>query len=219
MIAQSQTDFDLLDTWRAGDQAAARALFDRYFDPLYRFFRNKTNDSIDDLIQDTFLACLESRDRFRGQSSFRTYIFAIARNMLYRECYRKCRTNEKVDFTVTSLEDLGTTITRAIANKNEQKLVLHALRRIPLDYQVVLELYYWEDMSGTELAETLGIPEPAVRSRLRRGLEHLRKQIGLLASSKEELASTTCDLEGWSRSLGRLGSDPSNDQHSASTFV
>jgi len=61
-ILQQMADDDLvmLDRWRAGDSAAGNALFHRHFEAVYRFFERKTDGDIDDLVQETFLACLHT---------------------------------------------------------------------------------------------------------------------------------------------------------------
>ncbi len=69
--------------WCDGDKKAGAALFDRHYEPLARFFHNKVDESASsDLVQATFLACTEARARFRGDSTFRTFLFAIAHNLL-----------------------------------------------------------------------------------------------------------------------------------------
>src|SRR5688500_5815501 len=78
-----RSDRELLQAWRGGDTAAGDELFQRYFVPLYRFFRNKLDQGVDDLIQETLLACVRGADRFREDASFRTWLFTIARNELY----------------------------------------------------------------------------------------------------------------------------------------
>ena len=83
----------------------------------------------------------------------------------------------------------------------EQRLLLEALRRIPLECQIVLELYYWEDMAAPELAQVLGIPEGTARSRLRRARELLTHRMKVLARSPALLKTTLSDLEKWVRSL------------------
>jgi RNA polymerase sigma factor (sigma-70 family) len=139
------TDLDLLDAWRGGDARAGNLLFRRYFAPLARFFRNKVDVGVEDLIQGTFLACIEGRDRFREASSFRTYLFAIARNLLYGY-YR--RQHRAVDFVQTSVIDLGASPSGPLGRREEAAALLRALRSIPLEFQVVLELSYWEDMKA-----------------------------------------------------------------------
>src|SRR5262245_60999657 len=93
-------DLALLNRWRDGDRAAGEALFARHFDGLYRFFEHKTGGDADDLTQRTFLACVRSRDQFRGASSFRTYLFAIARHELYAHL-RTLAGNQRLDFDVS----------------------------------------------------------------------------------------------------------------------
>jgi RNA polymerase sigma factor (sigma-70 family) len=196
-----RTDFELLHAWRAGDESAGSALFDRHFDPLYRFFRNKVGDGVDDLVQQTLLACVQGRERFREDSSFRTYLFATARNVLYQHFDRHTRDAARVDYGTVSVIDLGESPSRVVAARAEQRVLAAALRSVPLDDQIALELYYWEGMTGPELAEALGLAEPAVRSRLRRALERLREKIAALAATPAELESITGDLDGWAASL------------------
>jgi RNA polymerase sigma-70 factor (ECF subfamily) len=195
------TDLELLDAWRGGDTEAGNALFDRHFDALYRFFANKVGDGIDDLVQQTLLGCVKGRDRFREESTFRTYLFATARNVLYKHFERRNRDAARLDYESASVADLGESPSALIAARAEQRVLATALRRIPLDDQIALELYYWGNMTGPELAAALELTEPAVRSRLRRALERLRAAVAQVAASPEESATITTDLDKWAASL------------------
>lgn len=64
MIAP-RSDEELLAAWRAGERRAGELLFERYYEPVARFFFNKT-DAAAELIQQTFLACVEGAAKFRG---------------------------------------------------------------------------------------------------------------------------------------------------------
>ena len=196
------TDAELLAAWRAGDATAGQRLFDRYFDPLYRFFRHRTRDGAQDLVQRTFLACLEGLETFRGEGSFRGWLYGIARKQLLRH-WRERRREERLDFGSVSLADLETP-SRVLGGAEEQRLLLEALRRLPLDLQIAVGLHYWERLSGPEIAQALEIPQGTVRSRLRRARERLREQLEALATSAEVLESTLSDLEGWARSIADL---------------
>ncbi|MEZ4454623.1 MAG: sigma-70 family RNA polymerase sigma factor [Nannocystaceae bacterium] len=208
-IASKPTDFDLLDAWRSGDRNAGNVLFERHFEAICRFFANKVNDNVDDLIQKTFLGCIEGRDRFRKQASFRTYLFAVAHNVLrahFRDL-RRLHTSQSgsdpddPDFSTTSLDDLAPSPSSVLAIHEEQRLLLEALRRIPLESQVVLELFYWEDMAASDLAQILGIPEGTARSRIRRARDLLNHRMHVLARSPSLLRTTMGDFEHWVRSL------------------
>ena len=193
-------DFDLLDAWRAGDERAGGRLFRRHAPSLCRFFRNKVRDGVEDLMQQTFLRCVQGRDRFRGDASFRTYLFAVARNELY-DHLRRIRPTEPFDSQVLSAADVTPAPDHALAHKHEQKLLLEALRAIPLDLQLALELYYWEAMPAREIGGVLDLPEGTVRSRIRRAKTLLRRELERLAPSALVLASTVEHLDDWARSL------------------
>jgi len=199
------SDLELLGAWREGDLEAGSELFDRHFESLYRFFRNKVagDTGVEDLIQETYLACVESRDRFRGASSFRTYVFTIARNALYAYWQKRRADAGAVDVAEVSVQDMATSPSGIVARKGEHQLLLVALRGLPLDLQVAVELHYWEQLSGPELAEVLGVPEGTVRSRLRRAREMLQEKLQQSAGTAGAgLVESTLDgLDQWAASL------------------
>jgi RNA polymerase sigma factor (sigma-70 family) len=205
---ESMTDFELFDAWTSGDTDAVAELFERHIDAIDRFFRNKVIDGYDDLVQQTFTACLESRDRFRQESSFRTFLFAIANNTLRAHFRSRRRESERFDWTEVSACDLAPGPSTLFRARREQQLLLEALRGIPLDYQVVLELFYWEELSGSAIARIVELPENTVRSRLRRGRELLEKSMRKLARNAQELQSTLEDLDRWVRSIHAEGAEP-----------
>lgn len=199
-MADERSDFELLDGWRAGDAAAGNALFRRHFGPICRFFRNKVGEGVEDLIQRTFLACVESRDAFRKEASFRTYLFTVARHELYAHLRRGHR-HEAFDSQAVPASAIGPSATEVLARKREQRQLLLALREIPLDFQIALELYFWEDMPAPDLARVLGIPVGTVRGRIRRGKALLEQRLEAGVHEGESVKSTVQRLEDWARSL------------------
>lgn len=197
-MSTSATDIELLEAWRAGDVDSGEQLFRRYVGQLERFFRNKLDRGAEDLIQNTFLACVEARDRFRGSSSFRTYLFGIAHNLLLAH-YRRQR--RAIDFEHTSVVDLGASPSGPLSRREEHDALLRALRCIPLDYQIVLELAYWEDLSGPEIGEILQLPPNTVRSRLARARAALRDALARSISSPALLRSTLDELDRWAEGV------------------
>jgi RNA polymerase sigma-70 factor (ECF subfamily) len=200
-------DFELLDAWAGGDATAARQLLQRYTGPLYRFFDRKVDGPIEDMVQDTLVACVQGRDRFRREAGFRSYVFGIARHVLYAQLRAKHRAGGELDLESSSLREIGPTPSEMIAQKKEQQILLEALRHLPVETQVLFELYHWQGLTAHEIAAVLGISERAVRSRLRRAKETLREAIEALASSPELLASTWADFEGWAKALPKIDDD------------
>jgi RNA polymerase sigma factor (sigma-70 family) len=199
MALSSLSDLELLDRWNAGDLEAGNELFERHFDAVYRFFAHKAPDDATDLVQRTFLACVEGRARFRAASSFRTYLFAIARHQLL--ALWRSRRSQDVDTGATSVADLSPSPSTALVHRREQRVLLEALRALPIDLQIALELHYWEQMSASEIAEVLGVPIGTAKSRLRRGRELLAEAIGRLERDARCLETTLANLDDWAVSL------------------
>ncbi len=206
------TDLELFDAWTRGQDAAAAELFERHFDAVERFFRNKLTEGHDDLVQQTFEACIKGRNRFRRDASFRTYLFAIAHNVLCGH-FRARKREAHLEFTEVSACDLAPGPSTMFRARREQQLLLEGLRQIPLDYQIMLELYYWEGLAGSAIADIVEMPENTVRSRLRTGKKLLKAKLGELAHDGDELSSTLVDLEQWARTIhGRLELNEDTDQ-------
>lgn len=197
-------DRELLDAWRAGDQSAGSELFQRHFNRLRRFFRTKVpiND-VEDLIQRTLMSCLESVAGFRGDAKFQTYLFTIARRELYGYIRRKTRDQvaDGLDETVSSIRDLGISPSRAALALQEHQLIAEAMQTLPVDFQVTLELYYWEQLRGPELAEVLQISPATVRTRLHRAREALRSSLQRLRNEELGEAELEASVNGIGKAL------------------
>lgn len=192
-------DVELLDAWKGGDKQAGAALFERHYPGVLRFFHNKAGDQGKDLIQRTFLRCLEARDRILPGSSFRAYLFGVARNVLLEHFRGLKRDGERLDEMQSTVQDLspGPTPGSLLSRKREVRLLLHALRKLPIDLQITLELFYWEGMAAGEIGEAFAVPEGTVRTRLRRARQLLEAEIANTAASPLELQSTMNGLAGW----------------------
>jgi hypothetical protein len=100
-----------------------------------------------------------------------------------------------------------------MAHRDEQRLLLEALRNIPVEQQVLLELHYWESFTTDEMAAVLGIPVGTVRGRLRRARELLEQAMARVAESPALLESTRDQLDDWVKDCRRHLGDfflPSN---------
>jgi RNA polymerase sigma-70 factor (ECF subfamily) len=188
------SDLELFERWRQGDTRAGSSLARRHFDALYRFFSSKAQGHVEDLVQQTLMASVQARDAFRGESSFRAYLFGLARLELYTY-YRKNHRNQSIDFTSTSLQDLGLSPSGLLARREDEWLLVRALEHVSIDQQIALELTYWQGLSAPEVAQVLDIPENTVYSRLRRAKEHLKRVL-------EQLSDQTAERE---RALARFG--------------
>jgi RNA polymerase sigma-70 factor (ECF subfamily) len=194
-------DTTLLDRWRAGDREAGQALFERYFDSIYGFFETKCAAEADELVQSTFLACLKSRDQFRKEASFRTYLFTIARHELYRQLRTYQRRDAKLDFELSSIAELISTPGTKLARNQEHRRLVDALQHLPVEQQTLLELHYWECMEIAELAEVFEAPAATIRTRLHRARKALRDRMEGAAPAGVLESLETLDV--WARGLAR----------------
>jgi RNA polymerase sigma-70 factor (ECF subfamily) len=189
-------DLELFERWRAGEQQAGQDLFARHFQDVYRFFKHKIDRRLevtaDDLAQQTFLQCVRARDQFRHTSSFRTYLFAIARNELYQYLRRlpKC---EHVDLEVSSLDEVISSPSRQLARRQEQDRLVAALRGLPAEQQLLLELHYWHELDAAALGEVFDAQPGAIRVRLHRARLALRRRLedGALDAASTDPLSTS----------------------------
>jgi RNA polymerase sigma factor (sigma-70 family) len=196
-VGPATPDADLLLAWQTGDAAAGEALVERYFDRLYRFFHTKLDGDADELVQSTFLACVGAKDRFRRESSFRTFLFGIAKNQLYTAIRNRVKA-ARFDFEVSSIEAMVSTPRTKLARNQDYERLVAAMRQLPLEQQTLLELHYWDELGMADLAEVFESTEVNIRSRLHRARELLAKTG--IGGETESLDS----LDQWARGMSQV---------------
>jgi RNA polymerase sigma factor (sigma-70 family) len=179
-------DLALLSRWREGDRSAGEQLFLRQFEHLYRFFASKCHGDIDELVQATLLGCLSAKQQFRGDSTFKAYMFTVARHELYKYLRARRRDHERLDFSTVSIADLATTPGTRIARDQAHRRLLDALRGLPVEQQTLLELYYWEDLDVATLGTIFEAPPATIRTWLYRARQQLKDKLATEESRLDE---------------------------------
>lgn len=174
-------DGELLSAWQAGDASAGEAFVDRHFDAITRFFRNKVcgEDDVAELVGQTFLGCTAGKDRWRGEAGARQFLYAIAGNVLRKHIRgRYKRRSEELDFAAVCVQDCdGASMSSIVAHKREARSLAQALREIPVDDQLLLELKYFENLSSDAIAEVLSITATAMPGRTARAKHRLQERL------------------------------------------
>lgn len=197
--SDTRTDQVLLAGWRAGDRSMGSALYRRYADPIAAFFRRNVHDRdhVQDLTQDTFLALRESTADIENVSG---YLFRIA-FFKFTRYLRKRRGLPELGGEDDDLDQIAADIVPDpeyfTEQRMEARLLLRAIRRLAFIHQQVLELHFWAEKTGAEIAEILGIPEGTVRSRLGHAERNLDKKLKELADTDASLRTTTTSLAAW----------------------
>lgn len=200
--ALAPDDFELLRRWTAGDPMAGDLLARRYYPNVRRFFDVKVPHHAEDLTQRTFLACAENLASFRGDATFKAYLFGIARIQLLRHLrHSKVRDDHAARKSWSGGTARRTSLSMIVANRQEHHLLLLAYAKLPPDQQITIELYYWEDMTSSEIASALDVPTSTVTTRLSRARAALHKAVEDLTSPGAVRDSIVADLDGWTRSL------------------
>lgn len=196
-------EIELLQAWRAGDNKAGDRLLVAYHKLIWRTVATKVpEEAIEDLVQKVVLALLERRDAIESDLKFRSYALAITRNVICG--YYRDRNRNRVDLAdvvESSVRDLGAGPSSLVLAREQERLLLEALRNLSLDDQFVLELHYWERMTGPELSAVFDCLEPNIRSRLRRAKERLEAKLMELSRQHRVLAETVTTLDSWAAGL------------------
>jgi RNA polymerase sigma-70 factor (ECF subfamily) len=154
------SDEDLMEEIRHGSRAAFETLFERYREPIWRFFRRRAPDAgrAEELAQDTFVAVLDGAARYEGRGPARSYLFGIAYNVLLADRRKAAhRASDRLEIEPAD---------RDAADPDAGIWVRDGLARLDEDDREVLMLREYEQLSYQEIADVRGTPLNTVRSQL-----------------------------------------------------
>lgn len=154
-----------------GEESAFVALYNLHASSVYAFLRHllgRARGEADDALQDVWLRVARDLPRFRGLSSFRTWLFGIALNRS-REILRLGTTEELTD-------DID--VSSGPASPETRIDLQRAIERLPLRYREVFILHDVYELTHADIAGMLGIDEGTSKSNLSRARARLREWIG-----------------------------------------
>ncbi len=194
-----QSDEALLTAWGSGDADAGNAFIERHFVSVYRFFSTKVAAEADDLTQQTFSDLQRAVARLGTLDSGRAYVMKIARNRLYMFLRSRAVKDRVFDPRVMSIAAVepGPSPSGALARRGPSRALLEALRAVPLEAQVVHELYYWEELPVKDIAEVIGVQPGTVMSRLFRARKKVNEALEAATGDARLAASTMAGLDTW----------------------
>ncbi len=167
----TNSDTELVEACRRGERAAFGRLVARYQDVVCAVSYSSTGDWVlsEDVAQDTFIAAWRQLDQLRETGRIRPWLCGIARN-LARKARKRTRREDVLDG-----EPIAASASPfdATAQAEAEQVVRDALSRVPDSYREVLVLYYRENRSIRDVAQTLGLSEDAAMQRLSRGRRYL----------------------------------------------
>jgi RNA polymerase sigma-70 factor (ECF subfamily) len=190
LAAEREQAEESKETVEAEERALARevsrhpesfqVLYDRYYERILNFFYRRVRERAiaEDLTSQTFLSALEHLARTIREIHFRPWIYRVATNAWLSHERRRARWGERL------LGELGryflskpvSTPDHALSTAERMELLRKALMGLPPRYREPLLLRYDEELSDSEIAQTLEMPPGTVRSLISRGLEILRRR-------------------------------------------
>lgn len=184
----------LLLRWQSGSRDAGNRLLRRYVPELTGFFGRRSGGNAEELVQRTLLACTQNVGRFEGRSTFRTFLYGIARNQYLM--YRRAEAFSGAEAVTLSTRPEDGPSQLAAVRQEHVTLVL-ALRRVEPDFSIVLRMFYWDDRSVDEIAKQLGIAAGTVKSRLARGRAELKANLMTMNVRDDVRADALRELVSW----------------------
>lgn len=158
---------------RDGEVQMLGVLFDRYQAPLFNFYSKMTQDRTvsEDLVQEVFLRILRYRQTYRPGTTFRTWMYQIARNTRLDQV-RKVRPESPL---VAEPIAAGANTGDPAVRQQEAQLLQRALMQLPEDKREILVLSRFQELKYEEIARLLGCETGAVKVRVHRALQQLRE--------------------------------------------
>jgi RNA polymerase sigma factor (sigma-70 family) len=200
----STLDLKLLAQWHAEDTHAGEQLINGHFFRVKLFFSRKLGDQVrvEDLVGRTFQRCQDARNAALGHySTFSAFLFAQARTVM--EAYLAQR-DPPATLQGLCAAALDRVPFEAPERKPDRKLIVRAMRALPLDDQILVELVHLESLSLKDASEVLNTAESWVRRRLFEVHDELLAKVLQLAATAALTESTENLLETWRQQLPML---------------
>ena len=179
---EERSDRELVAEILSKDRKATAEFVARYADHVYAYVRRRLiprADLVEDMVQEVFLAAWESLDKFRGDSSLRSWLLGIARHKVedhYRKRLREIPLEEE-DENLASQPESGHALEEALAKRQIGQRTQGILATLPETYSIVLLWRYWENRSLRDIAVQIGKTEKGVERMLARARQQFKKRL------------------------------------------
>ena len=142
-------------------------IIEKYFDMVYHLALSQTKDKnhADDVVQEVFLRFVKTDKPFNDEEHAKAWLIRVTIN-----CSKNVFNNSWFKKTEPLNEDI-------VFETKEESDVYYAVAELPAKYRTVIHLFYYEDLSVSQIAEYLKIKQSTVKSQLHRGRELLKSKL------------------------------------------
>jgi RNA polymerase sigma-70 factor, ECF subfamily len=159
------------------EESVLEELFHQYSPIIYRYiyFVTKCKEEAEDLTQEVFIKAYRGLAHYRGESSYKTWLYTIARNVMIDQFRKKRKTDCLIDLPLPDLDQLGPEVW--LDRKEETQMLYGAIMELTFPYREIVILRKIKGYSTAETAEILGWAEGKVKVTLHRALHRLRERL------------------------------------------
>ncbi len=174
------SDQELMRIVQAGDYSPASEIYDRYSGRIYNFaFRFLKNaEAAEDATQEVFVKMMRHASQFNGDAKLSTWLFSITANWC-RDYLRKAdnKAKETDDVLVTLPASSDHAPDRNLEQRENEERVRRALNALTAEQREAILLSRYQGLSYAEIAQIAGCSEGAVKTRVFRAMETLKKTL------------------------------------------
>ena len=152
-------------------------IMDMYTEPLIRiaYYYTKNLQTAEDIVQEVFIKFHQTSHRYHEQGEMSAYLSRCTINR--SKDYLKSWHARKLHFQQRWLQPTKENLLQDLVKADEQSLVATAIMQLPIKYREVLVYYYFEEMSITQIAILLQLPDSTVKTRMRRAKELMKQKL------------------------------------------
>lgn len=193
-VSTITTDAELLAKLRSGSRMddAIKSLYRSYFDSLgwYVMNNNGSRQDAEDVFQDVVVSFIDlvQKDKFRGESSIKTFLFALNRHAWLNELKKRGRTLKREEKYQRGQELTGPDTAGIITDREERIQVMHLVDKLGETCKKILVLFYYDNLSIKQILDSLHYEnEQVVRNKKSKCLKQLEQMIGEKPGLKQTL--------------------------------
>jgi RNA polymerase sigma factor (sigma-70 family) len=170
------SDIDIMSQIQSGDVEKLSILYERYKRLLFSYFYRMSGHAqiSEDLVQNVFIRILRFNHQFKGTGSFKTWMYTIAWHEFADHARKNAPFAKMTEFSGIELPEEGTPETE-LDQKEEIELLRKAMGQLDDAYRQVLILAKYQEMRYREIAEILECSETAVKTKVFRAMNQLKK--------------------------------------------
>jgi RNA polymerase sigma factor (sigma-70 family) len=193
-VIRNFPDSELLDNLRSGHRMdeSVKAIYRSYFDSLAWYIMNNSGNRQDaeDVFQEVVVAFIElvQKDKFRGDSTVKTFLFSLNRFTWLNELKRRGRTLAREEKYEKGMATVELDTSELIAEREGKQEVIKVVGALGETCKKILLLFYYENLSMKEILETMHYEnEQVVRNKKYKCLKQLEQMVNANPALKKTL--------------------------------